>query len=272
MEQNELYPIEEYFMTNNRCYKSNKRRKPTGIQVHSVGCKGTNRDRWRRWNSTAYEKCPNAFIDTNGIMQCLDWDVRPWLSGKGSKGNANDWCVGFEICEPSKSKDTPIAAAYLYGCVRWLCTELCKMYGINPDQIKSHKELHREKCASNHEDVHHWWGKRNTSWADYTMDRLRKDVAEQLKAEGYDIQNMKTDTKVEARSTVKKGSEGSAVEILQSYLNRLGYSCGSVDGNFGKKTLAAVKKFQREYNLKVDGIAGNETWTKLQEINMQLAA
>lgn len=271
MEQNELYPIEEFFMTKNRCYKSDKRRKPTGIQVHSVGCKGTTRNRWRRWNDPAYEKCPNAFIDVDGIMQCLDWDVRPWLSGSGSKGNANDWCVGFEICEPSTSKDTAVTAAYLYGCVRWLCTELCKEYGINPDQIKCHKELHKEKVASNHEDVMHWWGKRNTSWEQYTMDRLRKDVAEQLKAEGYQIQEAKIDTTVSVRSTVRRGSSGSDVKILQNYLNWLGYDCGSIDGVFGKKTQKAVKNFQRAYDLKVDGIVGKATWTQLHQLMTEAA-
>lgn len=135
MEPNELYPIEEYIMTENRCYKADKRRKPTGIQVHSVGCKGTNRDRWRRWNTKAISKCANAIVDTHGIMQTLDWNVRPWLSGSGKNGNANDWCVGFEICEPSKANDTAYAAEYLYGCVVYMCTELCKMYDINPIYI-----------------------------------------------------------------------------------------------------------------------------------------
>lgn len=273
MEQNELYPIEEYFMTQNRCYKSNKRRNPTGIQVHSVGCKGTNRDRWRRWNSSAYEKCPNAFIDLNGIMQCLDWDVRPWLSGKGSKGNANDWCVGFEICEPSTKNDTPLAAAYLFGCVKWLCVQLCKEYGIDPSQIKCHSELRKDGVASNHADVTHWWGKKNTSWTAYTMNRLREDVLKELmKDPEYKEKRNSIEFSFLNHATVKKGSSGSEVVLLQTLLNKLNFPCGAADGLFGKKTLAAVKKFQKKYKLKVDGIAGNETWTKLQEVHMQLAA
>lgn len=266
MEDNELYPIEQYIMTKNRCYKANRKRKPTGIQVHSVGCKGTNRDRWRRWNNSTIEKCANAIIDTNGIMQTLDWDVRPWLSGKGSKGNANDWCVGFEICEPSKSKDTDVAAAYLYGCVRWLCTELCKEFDIDPQNIKCHAELHRMKCASNHADVNHWWGKKGTSWEQYTMTRLRNDVAAELKAQGYDYSIPDIDKDVIVRSTIKHGSTGSDVMALQNYLNTLDFNCGSIDGIFGKKTRDALKKFQKANGLKADGIAGKQTWTKLHEL------
>lgn len=258
----DLYPIEKFIMTKNRCYKANKRRVPTGIQVHSVGCKGTTRDRWRRWDDPAYSKCPNAFIDLNGIMQCLDWDVRPWLSGSGSKGNANDWCVGFEICEPSTSKDTPIAAAYLYGCVKWLCVQLCKEYGIHPSQIKCHCELHKERVASNHADVNHWWGKKGTSWEQYTMTRLRYDVANEL---GIDMNKPIINIEAVVRSTVKRGSTGTDVMILQQMLNSIGYVAGPVDGKFGKQTLSAVKSFQKQHKLKVDGVVGKDTWTALNK-------
>lgn len=253
MEINELYPIEKYYMTKNRCYKANKRRKPTGIQVHSVGCKGTDRNRWRRWNTSTIEKCANAIIDTHGIMQTLDWDVRPWLSGKGKNGNANDWCVGFEICEPSKANDTVYAAEYLYGCVVYLCTELCKMYGINPAAIKCHSELHAEGCASNHADVTHWWGKKGTAWENYNMYTLRRDVA----------RNLGTTIKPEFKSSMRKGSTGECVYLLQEKLNALGYECGNPDGIFGTQTQVAVKAYQKDKHLTVDGIVGAKTWAAI---------
>ena len=252
MTPSEKYPIEQYIMTKNDCYRANKRRKPTGIQVHSVGCKGTTRDRWRRWNVAGLKKCANAIIDGKGIMQTLDWDVRPWLSGSGSKGNANDTCVGFEICEPSTANDTPEAAAYLYGCVLYLCTELCRDYGIDPREIKCHCELHKEGRASNHADVNHWWGKPGTSWEPYTMPRLRHDVAEALGIdlmEGIDMNTM----------TLRKGMQGEAVRALQEMLNELGYNCGIADGVFGSNTRAAVRLFQTDEHLTVDGIAGPQT-------------
>ena len=245
------YPIEQYIMTKNDCYKANKRRTPTGIQVHSVGTKGTNRDRWRKWNVSDLKKCANAIIDTNGIMQTLDWDVRPWLSGSGKNGNANNWCVGFEICEPSTKNDTPEAADYLYGCVLYLCTELCRDYNIHPSQIKSHSELHREGYASNHADVEHWWGKKGTSWEQYTMARLRKDVADNL---GIDL----TEGSSMISTTLKQGMQGENVRMLQQRLTELGYPC-SADGKFGAKTAAAVKAFQTAQHLSVDGIAGPKT-------------
>ena len=68
--------------------------------------------------------------------------------------------------------------------------------------------------------------------------------------------------------TLRKGSKGQAVTEMQTMLNKLGYDLGSygVDGDFGKCTLAAVKAFQKDYELSVDGICGPKTWVKLKEV------
>lgn len=58
------------------------------------------------------------------------------------------------------------------------------------------------------------------------------------------------------------GSTGSAVSKLQTILNQHGYGL-AVDGIFGEKTRAAVRDYQKWYNLKLDGIAGPETWGSL---------
>lgn len=63
--------------------------------------------------------------------------------------------------------------------------------------------------------------------------------------------------------TLKKGSQGEDVRALQTMLNGIGYSCGSADGIYGDKTVAAVKRFQEDHGLKVDGIAGPDTQTRL---------
>lgn len=58
------------------------------------------------------------------------------------------------------------------------------------------------------------------------------------------------------------GSTDSAVSKLQTILNEHGYGL-AVDGIFGEKTRAAVRDYQKRYNLKLDGIAGPETWGSL---------
>ena len=62
------------------------------------------------------------------------------------------------------------------------------------------------------------------------------------------------------------GSTGSAVSKLQTILNQHGYGL-AVDGIFGEKTRAAVRDYQKRYNLKLDGIAGPETWGSLLSQN-----
>lgn len=61
---------------------------------------------------------------------------------------------------------------------------------------------------------------------------------------------------------VAYGSSGSAVKELQEALNRHGYDL-AVDGIFGEKTKAAVRSYQKKNGLKLDGIAGDETWGSL---------
>lgn len=63
---------------------------------------------------------------------------------------------------------------------------------------------------------------------------------------------------------LRYGSRGWYVEELQRMLNKLGYAL-KVDGIFGRRTLAAVRDFQRKNFLVVDGIVGINTWSKLME-------
>lgn len=57
-------------------------------------------------------------------------------------------------------------------------------------------------------------------------------------------------------------AKGEAVSILQRALNRHGAEL-TVDGNFGRDTLEAVRAFQRKNGLGVDGVVGRKTWAKL---------
>lgn len=64
---------------------------------------------------------------------------------------------------------------------------------------------------------------------------------------------------------IKKGSKGVYVNLLQRLLNASGCECGAADGIFGNGTLTAVKKYQKQHGLVVDGIVGKLTWAKLTE-------
>lgn len=55
------------------------------------------------------------------------------------------------------------------------------------------------------------------------------------------------------------------VKVIQSKLQNIGYSVGrcGADGCFGDGTLLAVKCFQRDCNLMIDGIVGVNTWNRI---------
>ena len=65
------------------------------------------------------------------------------------------------------------------------------------------------------------------------------------------------------RLTIKYGSHGSDVTYLQQCLATKGYELGAIDSIFGTRTREAVKAFQAENGLTVDGIVGPKTWAKL---------
>ncbi|MGH1418699.1 MAG: peptidoglycan-binding domain-containing protein [Hyphomicrobiaceae bacterium] len=66
---------------------------------------------------------------------------------------------------------------------------------------------------------------------------------------------------------LQRGSKGEDVKALQKLLNDQGYEL-EVDGNFGRGTRAAVRAYQKEKGLEVDGVAGTATQESLGGIRV----
>lgn len=302
----QTFVIEERLFTKNPCAKPQGYIQPQGIMVHSVGSKGTNVERWMKWDAPNVEKCVHAFLDENTIRQVLPWNYLAWHAGN----RANTTHIAFEICEPLK--DTEENRDAIYSRVLFLCTYLCQKYNLKASDVITHCEGHDMGIASNHADVNHWWGK--GVWKDYTMDRLRKDIADALgepvepipepetepEYELYEVKKGDTLSKIaraydttykvlaeingiespyiirpgqilkvpankwKVSRLLKYGVSGADVEELQKRLNKRGYpECGAADGIFGKNTEKAVRNFQKDEYLYVDGIAGKNTISAL---------
>lgn len=67
-----------------------------------------------------------------------------------------------------------------------------------------------------------------------------------------------------SQSTLRKGDRGADVRTLQTLLTKAGYTV-VVDGIFGAKTLEAVKAYQADHGLVVDGVVGKATWKVLSK-------
>jgi len=64
-------------------------------------------------------------------------------------------------------------------------------------------------------------------------------------------------------ATLKPGDQGDDVKVLQRALAHLGYSPGTIDGDYGPSTTRAVSSFQQAQGLTADGVLGPETLSAL---------
>lgn len=139
---------------NSDCYKSARRQKQCGVQVHSTGANNPYLSRYVQpddgllgknkygndSNRSGTNVCASAYIgkQSNGmiaIYQSLPWDYQCWLSEKGDNGNANKLgYIGFEICEDSLNDREYFNEAVLRLSVN-LTAYLLNMIGASPDSI-----------------------------------------------------------------------------------------------------------------------------------------
>ena len=189
--------IVQSFLTNNDCYKVNRKNALKGLMLHSVGCAQPSAAHFaKQWNQPGLKKAVHAFIDgeTGKVYQTLPWEHRGWHCGvcydsKGVGHSANSTHIGVEMCEPGcieyrggasfvcYDRDKALEVVKrTYDSAVELFAALCRKYNLNPLEdgvIISHSEGHRRGVASGHADAEHLW---NGLQSGYTMDGFRQDV------------------------------------------------------------------------------------------------
>ena len=67
--------------------------------------------------------------------------------------------------------------------------------------------------------------------------------------------------------TLRRGDKGEDVKNMQKLLLKHGFDVGpdGADGDFGKNTEDALKRYQAHNGLEIDGVCGSKTWAKLGE-------
>lgn len=180
-------------LTNNPCYKTNRKINVKGLMLHSVGCSQPSAQVFvRNWDNASFNRaCVHAFIDgnTGDVYQTLPWNHRGWHCGS----QANNTHIGVEMCEPSTIKYTSGAvftvtdivnakevATRTYNSAVELFAKLCTDYNLDPmadGVIISHAEGYKQGVASNHADPEHLWRGLHLP---YTMDTFRTDVKNKM--------------------------------------------------------------------------------------------
>ena len=114
------------------------------------------------------------------------------------------------------------------------------------------------------------WGSENLAQQGYTYDQILKsyygnvEIVNNAPVEGI--------TPSYPGRPLRRGTTGPSVVTIQVMLNRISQSypaipkIPTVDGIFGARTEAAVRKFQEIFNLDADGIVGRATWYALVRI------
>jgi len=99
---------------------------------------------------------------------------------------------------------------------------------------------------------------------DYTLSDSYISVIEAIKHAAWSVNHKPVLTWIDSEVYERAPHK---VKELQKYLNEKQYPSGIVDGIFGKKTLKAVKDFQKASGLTSDGIVGPITRMKINELN-----
>ena len=66
---------------------------------------------------------------------------------------------------------------------------------------------------------------------------------------------------------IDKSMSGADVAVLQAILTARGYYTGPLDGLFGDALDAAVRKFQMDHDLVVDGVCSPQTWREILKLS-----
>ena len=111
------------------------------------------------------------------------------------------------------------------------------------------------------------WGSQNLAQQGYDSDRILKSYYGNVET----VLNapIRGNTSSYPGRPLRRGTTGPSVVTVQVELNRISQSypaipkIPTVDGIFGARTEAAVKKFQEVFNLTPDGIVGPATWYAL---------
>ena len=154
------------------------------------------------------------------------------------------------------------------------------MYGIKEENIVGHYEAHAAGYGSNHSDPKPWQKKHsgsmaqfrasvaalingNTSPSEPVISKAEETPVETPKPVQTAPETAQNGSVVIPMITLRKGSRGTQVKVLQWLLSLNGYNVGTVDGIFGANTQKAVKAYQTAKGLSSDGIVGKNTWSKL---------
>jgi peptidoglycan hydrolase-like protein with peptidoglycan-binding domain len=205
-------------------------------------------------NANVRNSHPTYHISNSGaVTGIVNPARRPYSTG----GTPDPSAVAFEIDNSSVGGDWPVSDAALNALVDVI------VYHASQSPRAGNGFALNEKSKVQSEFFIAWHSQYKstacpgpflTSQLDYIVSECNK------RASGKPSKPSKptTPTKPKLGKWLRNGSTGDNVKYLQAALGGL-----KVDGIFGALTQAAVRKFQKQQGIQIDGVVGPQTWSRL---------
>lgn len=222
-----------------------------GVVIHHVA--GTNGLNYVA-NANVRNSHPTYHIANSGaVTGIVNPNRRPYSTG----GTPDPSAVTFEIDNSSVGGDWPVSDAALNALVDVI------VYHASQSPRANQGFALNEKSRTQSEFFIAWHSqyKATACPGAYVTSKLDWIVSEcNKRASGKPSTASKptTATKPKLGKWLRNGSTGDTVKYLQAALGDL-----KVDGIFGALTEKAVRKFQRQHKIQIDGVVGAQTWSRL---------
>lgn len=229
---------------------------PEGVVLHETGAwGGTAHSNWlyesRHWENAFV----HYFVDWDGAVRVADTDYLCW--GCGHTGNQR-----FVQIELVRTRDRQKFNQSYKHYVN-LVANVLHEYNLKPrrlDTLWTHHDITRHLGGTTHTDPDAYLEYHGT-----TVRQLIHDIEVAYRGE-----QGKPKSKGAVQLLLNKGDSGRHVKELQKDLIKAGYGKYmepyGADGQYGNATEKAVREFQKDHGLKVDGIAGPKTLGKLKSV------
>lgn len=251
------------------------------LVYHYTGNKGdTAENNGNYFKNNVVKSSANYFVDDTTVVESVPVNYIPYSVG-GTKysncgstgggkyyGKATNYnTINIEMCGDKTGK----ASAKTQENAIALGKELMKKYNIPIENAIRHFDVTGKSCPA----YFCYSDKNDKAWKEF-KDRLQnikfkkpserwiRNVQKKLGAKVDGIAGPETLAKTIKLSKWTNAKHPVVVQV-QNRLNSLGYSCGTADGIYGDKTVAAVKKLQKEIGIKEEGWIGKgqTTWKVL---------
>lgn len=241
--------INKKYLTTNNSYSTNN---PIAIVIHNTDNFAPTADakahaEWL-YSDTNTGMSWHYAVDDHSIYQCLPHNRGAFHVGKnyGTNNLYNQYggrdhknTIGIEMCV-NQGYDYEKAFQNTVKLTKYLMKEL----NIPADRVFQHWHICSKDCPSQIRKRGDW-------------DRFKQLIS------GGDVPTPTADY-------ITIGATGEKVKELQTMLTGCGYTCGGIDGIFGKKTSAALKAFKKANGMLENDHYGAKTEEKLKRVYAEM--